>query len=213
MMELFEPYVKVMKLGLVAGLFFGAGFLYAKASGSSVTTQVISQADDLKARQAQYEQIQSKLKLSYYNELSKEPRRASFDPEPKTQTAVINDPPAPKVEEQKASSAHLANALSNVLGQATPDSVASTAKADLPSVTGSRFAVQVASLPDRKAAEELANRLSLKGYDARLVQADITGRGTVYRVRIHGYDNREEADSARVNIAAQERLDAITVAQ
>jgi cell division septation protein DedD len=223
----------LIKFGLLAGVFFGAGFWYAKLSKPKGNTPVVI-ADSLEERQAEYEKIQEKLRLSYYDDLSKQPRRAAFDPEqtredvpaqvaaspaapqppqPAQEPEPEPAPVAPKVEEQKPSSDHLAKALSKVLGKETPDSVESAAKAQLPSGTGSAFAVQVASLPDRKVAEQLANRLTAKGYDARLVQADIAGRGVVYRVRIHGYGSRQEAEEARTLIAKQEKLDAITVAQ
>lgn len=222
-----------LKLGLLAGAFFGIGFWVAKLSGTRAAVPKPAE-QTLEQRQAEYERIQEKLKLSYYEDLSKQPRRAAFEAEasqttgetaPKSETPAASTdpkapepeaepaPPAPKVEESKPSSAHLANALSKVLGKETPDAVESAAKATLPIQTGSPFAVQVASLPDRKVAEELANRLSNKGYDARLVQADIPGRGLVYRVRIHGYDTRADADAARAGIAKAEKLDAITVAQ
>lgn len=217
------PYAKVMKLGLAAGLLFGAGYWYAKLSSTKAPVMALSETEDLNARQAQYEKIQAGLKLSYYNDLSKEPRKAAFiseaksdakaEPEPQPDAAAAVEPEPPKVEEKKPSSDKIANALSKALGRETPDSVNNTAKARLPEGTGSAFAVQVASLPDRKVAEELANRLTLKGYEARLVQADIPGRGLVYRVRIHGYDSRQAADEAKAQINKHERLDAITVAQ
>jgi cell division septation protein DedD len=126
---------------------------------------------------------------------------------------VMPEVKVPKVEEAKPSADRLAKALEKVLGKETPDLVASAAKVKLPTQTGSPFAVQVASLPDRKVAEQLVNRLSLKGYPARLVQADIPGRGLVYRVRVHGYKTRQLADEARAEISKREKLEAITVAQ
>jgi cell division septation protein DedD len=230
----------VVKLGVLAGMCFGLGFCFAKLSTPNAPPAPKSAAidlDTLKQKQAEYEKIQQRLKLSYYKELSAEPRRSSFVPPAAEHAAAVvakpgpaaaapppaqvaeqkeepmPEPKAPKVEESKPSSDRMAKALEKVLGKETPDSVASAAKTKLPTQTGSAFAVQVASLPDRKVAEELTNRLKLKGYAARLVQADIPGRGVVYRVRIHGYANRADADVARAKIAKAEKLDAITVAQ
>ena len=163
------PYAKVMKLGLAAGLIFGAGYWYAKLSSPKAPAIALTESEDLNARQAQYEKIQAGLKLSYYNDLSKEPRRAAFqsetkaEPEAQTEIAAV-EPEAPKVEEQKPSSDRMANALSKALGKETPDSVNNTAKARLPEGTGSAFAVQVASLPDRKVAEACVNLLNQPKY-------------------------------------------------
>jgi cell division septation protein DedD len=220
-------YRRLINFGIAAGLIFGMGFLFGKFTSPKAQNVAVSEADDLDERQAQYEKMQDKLKLSYYKDLSKEPRKAAFDTQPAKEDAAAKAPieapkpieadiaslPPPKMPDEKPSSDRIAKALEKALGKETPDSVTSSAKAQLPNRTSSPFAVQVASLPDRKVAEELANKLNLKGYDTRLVQADIPGRGTVYRVRIHGYASRAEADEARDGIVKAERLDAITVAQ
>lgn len=224
----------VIKLGIFAGMLFGAGYWYSKLTSSPIeVAKVASESidiEDLKKRRAEYEKVQQRLKLGYYKELTAQPRRNSFErtpispktepsavaevaPEPLEPEDHLPEPQAPKVEEQKPSSDRLAKALEKVLGHETPDSVSTAAKVSLPSQTGSAFAIQVASLPDRKVAEELANRLTLKGYEARLVQAQIPGRGLVYRVRIHGFETRREADQARFELSAKERIDGITVEQ
>jgi len=223
-------YKTVVKLGIAGGLLFGAGFLFGKFYTPDVPPQQVAVREslDLDKRQAEYEKVQEKVKLSYYDHLTKEPRRAAFDSQPHAalakpaaaaETSQVEQgtpetaPPPPKVAEEKPSSDRMAKALEKAMGNDTPDSISNSAKAQLPAHTGSAFAVQVASLPDRKVAEELAKKLNLKGYDTRLVQADIPGRGVVYRVRIHGFDTRPEAEKTKELIAKNERLDAITVAQ
>ena len=200
---------EIIKAGIFAGLCFGSGYWYAKFTAQKTpprppTSKAID-LDELEKRQARYEAIQKRLKLTYYDELSSLPRKNAL--------ADLPEAKAPKLEEQKPSSDRLAKSLEKVLGGGTPESVSNAAQVDLPSKTGSLFAIQVASLPDRKVAEELVNRLALKGYPVRLVQAEVPERGRVYRVRIHGYQSQEEADAARSLFEKTEQLDAITVAQ
>lgn len=236
-------YKTIVKLGIAAGMLFGAGFLFGRFyTPDEPPKQVaVNESLDLDKRQAEYEKVQEKVKLSYYDHLTKEPRRKAFDappnaakPTPGQENSPIEQgtpavgapavgapaavapeaaPPPPKVAEEKPSSDRMVKALEKALGNETPDSISNSAKAQLPTHTGSAFAVQVASLPDRKVAEELAKKLNLRGYDTRLVQADIPGRGIVYRVRIHGFNTRQDAEETRVVVAKNERLDAITVAQ
>ena len=103
----------------------------------------------------------------------------------------------------------MAEALAHVLGDETPSSVKKVVKEALPSGTGSAFAIQLASFPNRDNATELVNRLQKKGHRAKLVQADIPEKGQVFRVRIHGFKTREEADAYRT----QNGLEGIVVAQ
>lgn len=219
----------VIKMGLLAGVIFGCGYWYAKlTTAATLTPSNISTIDvaSIAHKQEQYRKIQDRIKLDYHQVLSSEPRRDSIAqanagkssslPQSSPQTAAddsLPEPQSPKLEERKPSSDRLAKALETVLGQETPETVSSTAASTLPTATGSPFAVQVASFPDRKAAEEFANRLSSKGYPARLVQAEVSDRGTVYRVRIHGYQTKDEAEEARIKLAEHEKLEAITVSQ
>ncbi len=53
--------------------------------------------------------------------------------------------------------------------------------------------IQVASYSDRTQADERANRLKASQIDARVVRAEIPGRGTWHRVQIGGFATREEA--------------------
>ncbi len=55
--------------------------------------------------------------------------------------------------------------------------------------------VQVGSFNDQAQADERAASLKSKGVDARVVRADIAGKGTWYRVQVGGFASREEAMS------------------
>jgi tetratricopeptide (TPR) repeat protein len=59
-----------------------------------------------------------------------------------------------------------------------------------------RYVVQVASSPDRTLAEGLLERLRGAGVEGYIVQANLSGKGTWYRVRTGRYENSEEAKKA-----------------
>ncbi|MDX2034526.1 MAG: SPOR domain-containing protein [Blastocatellia bacterium] len=53
--------------------------------------------------------------------------------------------------------------------------------------------IQVGSFPDAAQANDRVGRLRGAGVDARVVRADLPGKGTWYRVQIGGFGSREEA--------------------
>ncbi len=53
--------------------------------------------------------------------------------------------------------------------------------------------IQVASFSDQAQANDRVTRLRSQSIDARVVKADIQGKGTWYRVQIGGFKSREEA--------------------
>ena len=91
---------------------------------------------------------------------------------------------APKPEQ-------LAAALSKVLGQ----KAASTAAVD-----DRRYAVQLASTPKKDAASSIAAGFVQKGFAAKVVVAEVPGKGTMYRVRVNGFATRAAADGVKARI-------------
>jgi len=61
----------------------------------------------------------------------------------------------------------------------------------------STWTVQFASSPTRHEADKLASNLSDHGYTARVVVADLPGKGRYYRVRVGRFASRETADLLR----------------
>ncbi len=53
--------------------------------------------------------------------------------------------------------------------------------------------IQVGSYPDKGEADSRVDRLKAGGVDARVVRADIPGKGTYYRVQVGGFPSREQA--------------------
>ena len=63
-------------------------------------------------------------------------------------------------------------------------------------------AVQLAAFADDKGANALANKLKKVGY-AAYVEPVETSRGTLWRVRVGGYESRVEAEAARVKLKGE----------
>ena len=64
------------------------------------------------------------------------------------------------------------------------------------------FAVQLAAFADDKGANALANKLKKVGY-AAYVEPVETSRGTLWRVRVGGYEARTDAEAARVKLKSE----------
>jgi cell division septation protein DedD len=191
---------------ILFGLMFGLGFWVGRVT--DFLPEVDKTTDSVQMREKIFKDVQKRLELTYYSELIKKPEaqpvpESEPEPEPEPTQAPAPEPVS------KSSPDKIAQALAKVLGSETPNSVKTVIKQTLPVATGSAYAVQVASLPNREAAQDLVKRLAGKGHAAKLVQAEIPGKGKVYRVRIHGFATRAEADAYR-----EERgLEGITVAQ
>lgn len=56
-----------------------------------------------------------------------------------------------------------------------------------------KFVIQVASLQERKKAEELRDRLNSMGYAPYIDSAELSDRGRWHRVKLKGFETREQA--------------------
>jgi cell division protein FtsN len=56
-----------------------------------------------------------------------------------------------------------------------------------------KYVIQVASLQDRKKAEDLRDRLSSMGYAPYIDSAELSDRGRWYRVKLKGFETKEQA--------------------
>lgn len=102
-----------------------------------------------------------------------------------------DDEPAPRADEERPS---IQATLAKVLGGAPP-----TASAP-PAPRARSFALQVASLPQRAAAEDLTRKLSGQGLNARVVVGEVGGR-EVFRVRVGSFAERDKAEAAKGELA------------
>jgi cell division protein FtsN len=70
---------------------------------------------------------------------------------------------------------------------------------------GGKFTVQVASYREKEDARELADRLTRKGYQAFVAEAELPGKGAWYRVRVGRFGTRKEAASFGERLKRNER--------
>lgn len=110
------------------------------------------------------------------------------------------DAPEPKDDALDAGTkvpdpARVQRSIAKVLGSAPVAEAAPKAAAN------GVFALQVASTPQRDAAEQLAQKLKGQGHAARVVTAELDGKGTVYRVRVGAFADRAQADAYKGKLA------------
>jgi hypothetical protein len=195
-----ERFAKLTFVCTMIGLSFGGGYIVALIAQPQLLKASCEAPESLLNRVDRLEKDYSSrktVKWSYYDTLVKEGS-------PKSARS------APALPDQ---SPRIAERLVKVLGDEAPASIKPAGESNLPLSTGSPFAIQVASLPDMVAAKDLVSRLKAKGYPATLVQAEIAQKGKVFRVRLHGYQSREEANLAAELFEKKEKMDVITVEQ
>jgi cell division septation protein DedD len=121
--------------------------------------------------------------LSYPERL----RREGLPVETLQPTPIPDDPPA--------------------LSEPTPTAPAVSAEApSLAEPVRAGFAVQVAALRARGAADAIVRRLVGKGYPADLLAPAQDAPATVYRVRVGTYTNRSEAEEVASRLEREERF-------
>jgi cell division septation protein DedD len=69
--------------------------------------------------------------------------------------------------------------------------------------TAGKFMIQVASLQDRKKAEDLRDRLNSMGYAPYIDSAELSDRGRWYRVKLKGFETKEEAQKVLDGLQAK----------
>jgi cell division septation protein DedD len=74
-----------------------------------------------------------------------------------------------------------------------------------------RYTIQVASHPDRQTAEDDVKRMKQSGFAAFIVQSELRGKGTWYRVRVGSFASRDEAEKLEKDIHAKVGLEPIVV--
>jgi cell division septation protein DedD len=62
---------------------------------------------------------------------------------------------------------------------------------------GKRFTLQLSSFQDRSEAEAFLSAMKSAGFQPYLTEADVTGKGTFYRVRLGSYRSLEAANDAK----------------
>jgi len=74
-----------------------------------------------------------------------------------------------------------------------------------------RYTLQLASYPEKGAADSDVKIMKQRGYAAFMVVADVPGKGTWYRVRIGSFSNKNAAEKLQKQIVLKEGLSPIIV--
>jgi cell division protein FtsN len=103
--------------------------------------------------------------------------------------------PAPAIEEPKAADVAVAEKKHD-------EPKAESKKHDEPKPEGkpekkSRYTIQLSSFQDKAEAEAFLSNVKASGYQATLTEAEISGKGTFYRVRLGTYRSLDAATEAK----------------
>jgi len=108
-----------------------------------------------------------------------------------------NNPPvdadAKKVEKEEAQTIEEIITQEDVKKEKKETQVSKAEKDNSKNKNGSKFIVQVAALKEKSKAGEIHKKISAMGYRTEIVQADIKGKGTVFRVIASGFDDQAKA--------------------
>lgn len=178
------------KLGLVL-FVVGISFLLFLAFAMGVVVGVNMESNPEQAARGIPEILRQKVERSAEGEAVKaageEGRKAEsaekdkfpltfFDTLTKGKGAAPSEPAQPKAKKEESRRE-----------EAAPE------KAVAPPASAGRFVIQVASLQDRKKAEDLRARLEGMGHNPYIDSAELSDRGRWYRVKLRGFETREDA--------------------
>ncbi len=77
--------------------------------------------------------------------------------------------------------------------------------------SNARYSVQIGSYPSMQEGTQIVERWKGKGYPAYMMIADIPDRGRWYRVRLGGFENREDAARYLKELQTRENVEALVV--
>ena len=131
------------------------------------------------------------------------PKPAAEPPKPAPSTPAPASVPAYKPAPAPAPSAAAVNPNPPPLPAYKPATSAPVAVVEAPKPTpkpavasgggSGRWAVNIASVPDRSSAQKELAKLGKSGFAGAIAEAEVKGK-TWYRIQIQGLQNREEAD-------------------
>lgn len=80
---------------------------------------------------------------------------------------------------------------------AKPEAKVADAKAE---TKGGKFTLQLSSFQDRHEADNFLSSVKAAGYQAYVTEAEVSGKGTFYRVRLGTYRSLEAANDAKADV-------------
>jgi DedD protein len=186
-------------LTLVLTFSLGVGFGRQLAASASIVAAPTLLAEDAKAAANAAPPVQD-TGFKFYADLKSDVKTAVARTPPPVhapveKAAVAEQKPAPVVEAPKPSDPP--SAVKSVeaaetqveAAAAAPSPVA--AKSEAPAAGA--WSLQYSSVPRRAEADKFVASMKSKGVTARVVPADIPGKGRYYRIRVGAFASREEA--------------------
>jgi cell division protein FtsN len=148
--------------------------------------------------------------LTFYDALTAKKGIVKTESIPEKQP-LVSQPP--KVEE-----AHKGNF--NIEAQKTPQTVNEKNKAkeetkikesSTAEITAgkNKFIVQVASLKEKKKADQINKKVTSLGFKSEIIKTDIKGKGIMFRVISTGFENKVKAQEAAEKISSKTKTDCI----
>ncbi len=204
---------RVLWAGALVGTLLG--FLSVWVIASKFKTENLSVMNIEKQQQMPPKELPA-LDMRFYAELKAVPKRWHPAKTPEAEANPTNNDDGKQPAELPAhTDERLLESIARVLGKETPSSVTSEIDRTLPVSTGSPFALQLGGIfLQRSAADAYAQKLQSRGLSAHVVRGSDSDTGSIsYRVRLHGYETRVDAEQAAAELAMQQHLAVIVVAQ
>ena len=150
------------------------------------------------------------LDLTFYNTLTSKKGVAEEQPIP-DKKPVIEVPAVQQFIAQPQNDAGSASIGSNsevkkqqALTSGTKgDAIEAKIKEAKPAVvaSGGKFSVQVASLKEKNKADQMNKKISALGFTPQIVETNVQGKGTWFRVVIYGFSSKAQAQAAAGKIS------------
>jgi cell division septation protein DedD len=186
----------------VLGVMVGRGMAPVNLEAGKLEQELA----ELKARMLQEKQetegaaaagkTDEKPQLEFYEALKNPDKQTAFKPvkpaEPVKRKPAAAEPAARAASPRPAATASPTPVPKPAAQPASKPKTDAGSKS-APVSTPGLFAVQVASVQDIKGAEKMVARLRAKGYPAYQVRSEVAGKGTWFRVRVGGFEDREKA--------------------
>jgi cell division protein FtsN len=181
-------------IGLVLGIVVAAAVgLYVTGGWKAYRQQVGGNRDTRDRETVKSAKADDKPRFDFYKIL------------PGGEEPKVTPPPKPAAPDRSVAdrAAERSSGKSPAEGSVTPSKAPEAAPAQTPAKApqGDRFWLQAGSFASEADAENLRARLALAGWEAQLQQGTVADKGVRYRVRLGPYDNTDELNRVKGELA------------
>jgi cell division protein FtsN len=210
-------------VALMVGFFFLGYYVGKYQNKSGTASEALPALPDIVAKN-----LPSKEEFTFYKTLTdKNDKTVSIDLKPKSGTEESNAEkkpaaetpksktvPSPPKEKQMEINIEKEPAAKPQKPAVTKQPQVQAKKEPAPQSSSDakvRYTLQLASYPEKEAADGDVKKMKQRGYAAFIVAADVPGKGTWYRVRLGSFSNKNTAEKLQKQIVAKEGLSPIIV--